>query len=220
MEDPKVVIAKEEMNVMAPAAGAAEAVPQSVEEIIAGLRGFGIEDLEEILTIKSKDKVVRLKIANIPISDEMLAIQAADTLKGYLWVKRVKVEILSRSISWIDGINIRSLPEDKRYVVDPTDAQKSVRDIQVVFRNLILGWEQEVVEMLWKVAMTHAQNIEDRLKGELPEQAVFTEVEHRLFERAQKHIDDANQAIVDEAVSELYDEVATENSKPEDEKTK
>jgi hypothetical protein len=220
MEDPKVTTAKEEMDVMAPADGA-EAAPKSVEEVIAGLRGFGIENLEDILTIKSKDKVLRLKIANIPISDEMLAIQAADTLKGYLWVKRVKVEILSRSISWINGIDIRSLPEDKRYVIDPTDAQKSVRDIQVVFRNLILGWGQEVVELLWKVVMTHAQNIEDRLKGEFPANAVMTDVEQRLFERAQKQIDDANQAIVEESVSELYDDLAAaENPKPEDEKPK
>jgi hypothetical protein len=217
MEDQKVVTAKEEMDIIAPADGV-EAAPHSVEEVIAGLRGFGIEDLEEIITIKSKDRTLRLKVANIPISDEMLAIQAADTLKGYLWVKRVKVEILSRSISWINGINIRSLPEDKRYVIDPGDPQKSVKDIQVVFRNLILGWGQEVVELLWKVVMTHAQNIEDRLKGQFPTQAIMTEVEQRLFERAQKQIDEANQAIVEEAVAELYDSI--DNDKPEVEKTK
>jgi hypothetical protein len=217
MEEQKAKIAAEELEIIAPADGL-EATPQSIEDIIAGLRGFGLEELEEILTIQSKNQMVRLKIANIPTSDEMLAIQAADNLKGYLWVKRVKVEILSRSITWINGLNIRALPDDKRFVVDPTDPQKSARDVQVVLRNLILGWGQEVTELLWKVVMTHAQNIEDRLREQFPANAVMTEVEQRLFERAQKQIDEANQAIVDEAVSELYDTV--ENSKPEAESSK
>lgn len=215
MEDQNVTIAKQEMDVIAPAGGT-EAAPQSIDEVIAGLRGFGIEELEEIISVQSKGRTLRLKIANIPISDEMFAIQAADNLKGYLWVKRVKVEILSRSISWIDGINLRALPEDRRFVADPTDAQKAVKDVQVVLRNMLLGWGQEIVELLWKVVMTHAQNIEDRLKGQFPAQSIMTEVEQRLFERAQKQIDEVNQAIVDEAVSELYDN-AGENFKNKEE---
>ena len=107
MEDQNVAqTAKGEMEVIAPADGTV-ATPKSIDEVIAGLKGFGIEELEEILTIQSKGRTVRLKISNIPTSDEMLSIQAADDLKGYLWVKRVKAEILSRSISWIDGLDLR-----------------------------------------------------------------------------------------------------------------
>lgn len=214
MEDKNVVeVAKSEMEVIAPAVGM-EAAPQSIEEIIAGLKGFGIEELEEIITIQSLGKTARLKISNIPTSDEMLSIQAADAYKGYLWVKRVKAEIISRSISWINGLDLKSLAADKRFVVDPTDPQKSVRDVQVVLRNLVLGWGQEVMEVLWRVVMTHAQNIEDRLKGQFPTNMVMTEVEQRLFEQAQKQVEATNQAIIDEAVSELYDSVDPNKSEP------
>ena len=60
--------------------------PKSLDDVIAGLRGFGLEDFEEILTVKSGSHILQLKISNIPTSDEMLAIQAADEFKGYLWI--------------------------------------------------------------------------------------------------------------------------------------
>jgi hypothetical protein len=202
MED--VQKAQSELAAIAPQGETA--APKSIDEIIAGLKGFGIEELEEILTIKTKSREVRLKISNIPTTDEMLSIQAAEELKGYLWIKRVKVEILSRAISWIDGLDLRALPQDKRFVTDPTD--KQVKDVQVVLRNLLLTWGQELVEILWKVLMTHSQNIEDRMKDQFPDSAVMTEVEQRLFEQAKKQIDERNQVIIDEAVSTLYDESA------------
>lgn len=205
MEDQNVVqVAKGEMEILAPAE-AVEATPQSVDEIIAGLKGFGVEELEEVITIQSKGKTARLKITNIPTSDEMLSIQAADDLKGYHWVKRVKAEIISRSISWINGIDLRSLPPEKQFVVDPTDPQKAVKPVQPVLRNLILSWGMEVMEILWKVVMTHAQNIEDRMKNQFPSHMVMTEVEQRLFEQAQTQIDQRNQEIIDESLQELYD---------------
>src|SRR5271157_3264181 len=139
--------AQGELNVIAPAEEAA-AAPQSLDEVIAGLKGFGIEEFEEILTIKCRGRNLRLKVANIPTSEEMFAVQAADEFKGYLWIKRVKVELISRAISWIDGIDIRNLPNEKRFIPDPTDANKAVRDIQVVLRNTIMTWGQELVESL------------------------------------------------------------------------
>ena len=181
-----------------------EVNPKSLDEIIAGLKGFGIEDFEEILTIKTKGREVRVKISNIPTSDEMSATLAAEEFKGYSWVKRVKVEILSRSISWIDGWDIRNLPPEKRYVSDPTD-KGAVKDIQVVLRNLIMGWGQELLEVLWKVLMTHSQRMEDRMRDEFPDSATMTEVEQRLFEQARKQIDETNKVIVQEAVAKLYD---------------
>jgi hypothetical protein len=203
MED-NVEQAKNEIGVIAPVTPV-DASPVSIDEIIANLKGFGLSEVEEILTIKCKGRRdLRLKISNIPTSDEMLSIQAVEDFKGYLWIKRVKVEILSRSFSWIDGIDIRALAPDKRFVSDPTDEGK-VRDIQVVLRNLITGWGQEVMEVLWKVLMTHSQNIEDRLKEQFPDSAVMTEVEQRLFEQARKQIEERNQVIIDETVSKLYE---------------
>jgi len=205
--------AQDELNVVAASDPQLEP-PKSLEEVISGLKGFGIEDFEEILTIKCKNRDLRLKIANVPTSDEMLSVQAADEYKGYLWVKRVKVELLSRAISWIDGIDLRDLPLERRFLPDITDKDKPLRDCQTVLRNIIMGWGQELVEVLWKVLMTHSQNIEDRLKEQFPDSATLTEVERRLFERARKQIDDANKAILDEQVSSRY-ETESEPEKPE-----
>jgi hypothetical protein len=202
MSQDNVQTAQDELASVSPN-GDAGAVPQSLDDVIAGLKGFGIEEFEEILTIKTHGKDVRLRISNIPTSDEMSAVLASDEFKGYQWVKQVKVEILSRAISWIDGIDLRRLPTDKRFVKDPTDGQ--VRDVQLALRNLILGWGQELTEVLWKVLMTHSQRIEDRLKEEFPQSATMTEVEQRLFEQARKQIEDANKVIVQEAVAKLYD---------------
>jgi len=195
--------AQGELDQIAPAAPQAVA-PKSLDDVIAGLKGFGIEEFEDILTIKSKSRTLSVKISNIPTTDEMIAVQSADEFKGYLWIKRVKVELLSRAITWIDGIDIRTLPADQRFIPDPTDNGK-VRDVQVVLRNIIMGWGQELTEVLWKVLMTHSQNIEDRMKAQFPDNATMTEVEQRLFEQAKKQLDEANKVIIEEQVAKLYD---------------
>jgi hypothetical protein len=196
--------AQDELETIASASVEQEA-PKSLEDVVAGLKGFGIEDFEEILTLTSKGKKLRVKVANIPTTEEMVAVQAADEFKGYLWIKRVKVELISRAISWIDGIDIRNLAVESRFVSDPTDPNKAVRDVQVVLRNTIMTWGQELVESLWKVIMNHSQNIEDRLKNEFPQNAMMTEVEARLIERARKQMDESFQVIRDEQVAALYE---------------
>ncbi len=193
--------AQDELASVSPVSEAS--TPRSLDDVIAGLKGFGIEEFEEILTIKTKGRDVQLRISNIPTSDEMSAVLASDEFKGYNWVKKVKIEILSRAISWIDGIDIRKLPADKRYVKDPTDGQ--IRDVQVALRNLIQGWGQELVEVLWKVLMTHSQRIEDRLKDEFQQSAMLTEVEARLFEQARKQVEERSKVISGEAVAKVYD---------------
>src|SRR5271170_7145068 len=206
-----VETAQQELNVIAPASQE-DVTPKSLDDVIAGLKGFGIEEFEEILTIKCKGRSdLRVKIANIPTSEEMLGVQAADEFKGYLWIKRVKVELISRSISWIDGIDIHNLAPDQRFVPDPTDDGK-VRDVQHVLRNILMGWGQELVEVLWKVIMTHSQNIEDRLKEEFPSNATMTEVESRLIERARKAMEESMTIIQDEQVSALYDSATPEKT--------
>lgn len=208
--------AQDELKQIAPSPSQEKAAPKSLDEVLAGLHGFGIEDFEDILTIKCKDgKSLRVKISNIPTTDEMIGVQAADELKGYLWIKRVKVELLSRAISWVNGIDLRALPADKRWVPDFTDPERPLRDYQVVLRNTILGWGQELVEVLWKVLMTHSQNIEDRLKEQFPDNATMTEVEARLFAQAKKQMDDKNAAILDEQVSKAYDDIVEPAGKKE-----
>jgi hypothetical protein len=183
-----------------------EQVPNSIDDVIAGLTGFGIEDNEEILTIKASGKEHRLRISNIPSEGEMMAMLAVEDAKGYAWVQKVKIEILSRAISHIDGINIRALGPQARLIKDPTDRNPlTKKDIQVVLRNILLGWGQEVTNILWKVLMVHSQRIEDRLIASFPESAIMTEVEKRFFEQALKEIEEVNKAVITEQVADLFE---------------
>ena len=181
-----------------------EESPKSLDEIVARLLGFGIEENEEILTLKSAGKTVRLRVSNIPTQDEMTALIAAEELKGYAWIQQVKCEILSRAITWIDGVSIRTLPPEKRLVVDPAD--KVQKDIQVVLRNVILGWGQELKNVLWKILMTHQQRIEDRLVESFPDSALMTDVEKRFMEQALKEVEEATADVIRENVEKIFED--------------
>ncbi len=162
------------------------ATPKSAQEVINALLGFGIEDNEEIITAVSGNRTLRLRIQNLPTEADMAALLAAEEFKGPAWMQRVKCELLSRAVSWLDGISIRSLIPEQRFVVDPTDAQHPKRDIQVVLRNLMLGWGQETIGVLWKALMVHSQKIEDRLVEQFPEAALITDTEKRWLEMAEE----------------------------------
>jgi hypothetical protein len=187
-----------------------EATPQSMDEVIAGLQGFGIEDFEEILTLKSAGRTVRLRLSNIATEDEMVSLMAVEGQKGYAWTQRIKCEILSRAISWIAvgekgaGINIRTLKPEQRAVTDPKDGVQ--KDIQVVLRNLIVGWGEEIQGVLWKVFMVHCQTIEDRLTQAFPDSAKMTEVEKRFLAQAMKEIDEETTEQIRETVAEIFKE--------------
>jgi hypothetical protein len=185
-----------------------EATPQSLDEVISGLKGFGIEEFEEILTIDAGGKVIKLRVSNIPTEDEMLSLMAVEGSKGYLWVQKVKVEILSRSISWVNGVQIRGLEGVARNVVDPTDGAR--RDIQVVLRNILAGWGQEVLQVLWKVVCVHCQRIEDRLVQSFPDSAIMTEVEKRFMDQAIREIADQNKSLIADGFNKLVETAAAE----------
>src|SRR5271163_2454530 len=193
-----------------------EATPQSLDEVISGLKGFGIEEFEEILTLEAGGKLTRLRISNIPSGDEMDAITAVEGSKGYLWVQKVKCEILSRAISWINGTQIRGLEGKARIVVDPTDGQK--RDIQVALRNILTGWGQETLQVLWKVVCVHSQRIEDRFVKSFPDSAIMTEVEKRFMENAIREIAEQQKSLIADGFNELVDAAAkdaADNPAPE-----
>jgi len=196
--DEKVQVAQAELTPQV------EEVPKSLQEIIDSLQGFGIEELEEVLTITLKSgRSVRLRISNIPSTDEMESMVAAEGIKGYNWIKTVKIEILSRSISWLNGVSIKKLTPAQRIIRDPKTNEE--RDIQVVLKNMLLGWGQEIVQVLWKILMAHSQKIEDHLRESLPESALMTDVERRLFEQAREQIDNMNKQIIEDTVSKLYE---------------
>lgn len=183
-------------------------IPPCINDILADLKGFGIEDTEQYIYLVSGDKRVSLKIANIPSEEERLALLAVEEYKGYIWLQEVRAEIISRAISWINGIEIRTLTPSQRRVQDPRDG--SERDIQVVLRDLLKGWGQEIVQVLWRVLMVHSQNIENRLLESFPEAAVITEAERRFTERARKEIEDQNREAIEDQITQLYADNAEE----------
>jgi hypothetical protein len=188
----------------------AAATPQTLDDVVAGLQGFGIEEFEEILTLKSAGKTMRIRMANIATDDEMVALMAIEGQKGYAWTQRIKCEILSRAISWISfgensaGVNIRTLAPAQRIATDPKDGQQ--KDIQVVLRNLITGWGEELTGVLWKVFMVHCQAIEDRLTQAFPDSVTMTEVEKRFMAAALKEIEDTTKDQIRETVAEIFKE--------------
>jgi hypothetical protein len=199
-----------------PAPVAEEAAPEpteeplSIEDIIAGLRGFGIEENEEILTFNSRGgKKVRLRITNLPTDEEIKALVSAEEYKGYAWIQRIRVEILSRSISWVDGVDVRSLREKN---IPIRDFDGVARDIQVVLRNTIMGWGQELVMTLWKIAMVHSDKIEKRYQNDFPDSTLMTDVERRFMETVLKEIEDSSKDVITDSLQQLFDETGDETS--------
>ena len=175
--------------------------PLTLDQVINDLVGFGLEENEEILTIKSAGKEHRLRISNIPTEKELEALLAVETVKGYSWIQSVKAEILSRSISWIDGISLKNLKEEDRWVTDPRS--KEQMQWQPALRNVILGWGMEVMNVLWKVFMTHSQRIEDRLKDAFPDSAVMTDVEKRFMDLAVQEVEEQARELIKKNVDKL-----------------
>lgn len=180
-----------------------KAAPASLEDIVAGLQGFGIEENEDILTVKASGREVRFRITNMCPEEETKALIAAEELKGHAWIQRIKCEILSRAITYLQvdggkGINIRELPQSERYIKHPVTKENV--DIQVALRDSLLGWGHELVGVLWKVLMTHSQKIENRIFEQFPDSAVLTDVERRFMKQAMDEIEEATrQVIVEEA---------------------
>lgn len=185
----------------------------SLDDIVAGLVGFGVEENEEILTIRTKKRDVRIRISNYTTEEELTALLATEGTKGYEWMRRIKAEILSRAISWVDGVSIRNLTPVQRMVPDPTDPERTKRDIQVVLYNLMMGWGNETLNVLWKVLMVHSQRIEDRLQEAFPDSAILTDVEKRFMEQALREVEDTTRKYIEEQVSDIFGDDEKETTK-------
>ena len=69
--------------------------------------------------------------------------------------------------------------------------------------GIIMGWGQEVVNVLWKILMVHCQRIEDRLFESLPDSQIMTEVEKRFIGQAMQEIQEAQQTVYRDAIKEI-----------------
>jgi len=185
-----------------------EETPKSVDEIIFNLKNFGIEDSEEILTLKAGGQEHHIRISNIPTEGELMSIMACEDVKGYAWLQRVKAEVLSRAISYIDGVSVKTL-ENKMFT-DPTTKNQMLW--QPALRNVILTWGMEIMNVLWKVFMVHSQRIEDRLKDAFPDSALMTDVEKRFVELAVQDIEDQTRDMIKDRLSTMVEENAEESA--------
>jgi hypothetical protein len=190
-----------------------DATPMTLDDVIMGLKGFGLEENEEILTFVASGRTIKVRISNIPTEEEMEALIATEGYKGYTWIQRIRCEILSRAITWIEGISIRDLTPAQRIVVDPTDGKK--KDIQVAMRNLLMGWGQELLGVLWKILMVHSDKIEKRLKSSFPDADLTTDIERRFFEAALKEVEDTTKEVLTDTVAEALDAELSDEDKSE-----
>ena len=178
--------------------------PRSLDEVIQAMRGFGLEEVEEVISLEASGRRLSLRVSNVPTEQEMKALLAAEEYKGYAWVQRIRCEILSRAITWVDGVSIRQLPAERRLVVDPTTKERC--DIQVALRNILLGWGTEVVQTLWKLLMVHSDKIEKRMQQSFPDSALTTEVERRFYEAALQEIRDAGRKVIEDTMDQTLQE--------------
>jgi hypothetical protein len=175
--------------------------PASIDDVLKDLRSFGIEEFEEVLTLTIDGKKLRLKLANVPVEADILAMLAVEEKKNYQFFQGIKLELLSRSITWINGVDIRSMSKKERLVNCPVNGVPC--DIQVALRNVIQSWGLEVMQVLFKVLMVHSQTIENRLFDEFPDAAVLTNVERRYRERIERDLEEQTRQVLTEQVDEL-----------------
>jgi hypothetical protein len=138
----------------------------------------------------------------MPTDEEIAALLSSEDYKGYAWIQRIRVEILSRSISWIDGVDIHALRSKGTPI---KDADGTFRDIQVVLRSIIMGWGQELVMTLWKIAMVHSDKIEKRYQSEFPDSTLMTDVERRFMETVLKEFEDSNKDVIVDSMNQMLE---------------
>ena len=190
----------------------AERTPISLAEVFDDLQGFGIEESEEILTISSGPKSLKIRFSNISTDEDLTSNLATEESKGYAHFQEIKAEILSRAITWVNGVSLRTLTGADRLVIDPRSGAK--RDYQVVMRDTIKGWGVEVMQLLWKALMVHVQKIEDRMFESLPDKAVMTEVERRYRDRIAAELEAETRSVLSERIAQLVDNADVDDEEP------
>lgn len=178
---------------------------RTLDEIIKDLKGFGITESEEIITLNVGSRVVKLRISNLPAEEEINALLGAEEFKGHMWVQRIRAEILARAISWINGTPITG----DEYIAHPLKEHISM-NIRVVLRDILMTWGVETVSILWKILMVHNQKIEDDLIESFPDTVVMTRFEQRFFEQTMQELDEARKGILSAVVSDTLDSTAKE----------
>jgi hypothetical protein len=153
-----------------------------LDGILDELKSFGIADTEDIITMEIRGKKVQLRLATISDDDDMFAQSRSADYKGYMWVQRMRAEILARAITWMNGVQLSLIP----YSTDPYTGEQ--RDTKLILADVLMKWGQQATLALWKCYMVHCQKIENNLIDQLPDSALQTEAEQRFLNRIQEEL--------------------------------
>jgi hypothetical protein len=177
----------------------APVAPESIDAVIADLINFGLDEIAEPFPITVGKRKIWLKFSNITSEDDIAASLAAEGQKNYVYFLQVKLEIMARSITYLNGIKVSDFMTTP--IIDPTDGLP--KDIRAVLRSLIRSWGTEVQQVLWKLLMVHSQKIEDSLYASFPEAALFTDVERRIRAQAMEELEKEYEAVITDGVTEM-----------------
>jgi hypothetical protein len=171
--------------------------PEEVSTILFDLKGFGIADNEEIITLNVRGRRVQLRVSNISNDDEVFGMMRTEGVKGFAWVQRMRCEILARAITWINGVETSTV----EYAVDPYSGEE--RPLKLILVDMLMKWGQEAVLIFWKIYMLHCQNLENSILEQLPDAMVMTQVEQRFLARVGEELAAVGALAIAETAEEI-----------------
>ena len=174
------------------------------QALLEDLKTFGITDSEDIISIRVKDRTVRLQVANVSNYDEIQASLRAEEFKGSNWIQTMRCEILARAVVMIGDVRVKVVPYAKNpYTLEEEPTTR-------VLADMFAHWGQEVTLVLWKVYMVHCQKQEDALLDQLPDAVIATEVERRYLMRIKEELEARTLDALQEAGAEAASETSGE----------
>ena len=166
--------------------------------VLMDLHGLGVVELQKPIELETQNgKKVVFTLSNIPTDKEIESLLASEEFKGHHWMQRIKSEILSRAITTLNGVHLDQLVNP--YVKDPDGKQVHVR---TALRDLIMSWGPETLGVVWKILMTHCQNLEDHLMASFPDAMIMTEYEKSFYERASELVDELSRGMATDLIEE------------------
>ena len=169
--------------------------PDEVNSILDSLKGFGICDNDQLITMTVNGRTVNLRVSNLSPEDEIKSLLTNVEIKGHAWVQQMRCDLLSRAITWINGVHVT----DDTFAKDPYLLED--RPIRAILRDMFMRWGGQPVLIFWKIYMVHCQSIENNLMAQLPDAAIFTNAEARFMEQ----VADELKAVGVAAMSETAD---------------
>lgn len=180
--------------------------PASIDAILEGIRGFGIADTEQMVTMTVKGRTVNLRLSNLSPEDEIHSLIANSELKGHPWVQRMRCDLLAKAVTWINGVPVT----DDLFATDPYT--KEDRTVRAILRDMFARWGAQAVLVLWRIYMVHCQRLENNLIEQLPDAAIMTEVERRWMDLVADELKVVGVAALTGAMGEVPDTESVEST--------